>query len=95
MNKFCCSALKAELGQAYRGIIYGGYMLTPTGTMLIEYNARFGDPECLNILSLLSADTDFLAVCQAVGSGGLSKVPVRFEPLASCCKYAVPEGYPN
>jgi len=95
MNKATVDALKKETGEAYRGVLYGGYMLTTKGTMLIEYNARLGDPECLNLLSLLSADTDFLAVCQAIGGGGLSRVPVRFEALASCCKYSVPEGYPN
>jgi phosphoribosylamine--glycine ligase len=89
-------ALKAELGESYRGVLYGGYMLTAKGTFLIEYNARFGDPECLNLLSLLDPAADFLAACEAVAQGhGLASVPLPFRKLASCCKYAVPEGYPN
>lgn len=63
--------------------------------MLIEFNARLGDPECLNLLSLLDPATDFVAVCQAMASGGLAKVPVTFQSLSSCCKYACPEGYPD
>ena len=65
INGACGRALRQELGELYRGVLYGGYMLTPKGVMLIEFNARFGDPECLNLLSLLDHDaTDFLAVCE-------------------------------
>jgi len=96
INAACVRALKAELGELYRGVIYGGYMLTPKGVMLIEFNARFGDPECLNLLSLLDgATSDFLTIAEAMASGGLASVPVNFMPRASCCKYAVPEGYPD
>ena len=95
INGACMRALRTETGELYRGVLYGGFMLTPRGVMLIEFNARLGDPECLNILSLLSPETDFLAVCEGMASGGLGKVPVSFQPLASCCKYACPEGYPT
>jgi len=89
-------ALKAETGEPYRGVLYGGYMLTARGTYLIEYNARFGDPECLNVLSLLDPAADFLGACEAAAAGkGLAQVSLPFRRLASCCKYAVPEGYPN
>lgn len=71
-------------------------MLTARGTYLIEFNARLGDPECLNILSLLDNSSDFLKACEACAAGaGLGSVPLTFRKLASCCKYAVPEGYPN
>ena len=64
--------------------------------MLIDYNARFGDPECLNLLSLLEDDVDFSTICAAAANGTLSSSPpLRFKPLASCCKYAVPIGYPD
>ena len=64
--------------------------------MLIEFNARFGDPECLNLLSLFDDErSDFLALCEGMACGGLARVPCVFKPLASCCKYAVPEGYPE
>lgn len=97
INGACVRALRRECGEAYRGILYGGYMLTPDrGVMLIEFNARFGDPESLNLLSLLdTTQTDFTRVCEAMASGGLRDVPVVFRRLASCCKYAVPEGYPT
>ena len=96
INKACVIALKDRLGEGFKGILYGGYMLTPDrGVMLIEFNCRFGDPECLNLLSLLEPSTDFVAVCSAIASGGLKDVPVAFAKVASCCKYAVPEGYPD
>jgi phosphoribosylamine--glycine ligase len=68
-------------------------MVTRYGVRLIEYNARFGDPEALNVLSLLR--TDFADVCEAIIQGTLDKLPIRFEKLATVCKYVVPEGYPE
>ena len=56
-------------------------------------NARFGDPECLNLLTLLK--TDFVQVCRAIVDRTLSDVKIEFAPLASVCKYVVPEGYPE
>ena len=44
--------LSRDNDYGYRGILYGGFMKTEKGIKLIEYNARFGDPECLNILTL-------------------------------------------
>jgi phosphoribosylamine--glycine ligase len=60
---------------------------------LIEYNARFGDPEALNVLPLL--ENDFASVCEAIVQGSLDRIAVKFKPLASVCKYLVPEGYPD
>jgi len=68
-------------------------MVTRNGVRLIEYNARFGDPEALNVLSLLK--TDFADVCEAIIHGTLDRLPIRFEHLATVCKYIVPEGYPE
>ncbi|OGJ57078.1 hypothetical protein A3H22_03745 [Candidatus Peribacteria bacterium RIFCSPLOWO2_12_FULL_55_15] len=79
-------------GGGYRGILYGGYMVTKNGVKVIEFNARFGDPEALNVLSIL--DSDFVAICQAILSGELTEDIVRFAPKATVCKYVVPEGYP-
>ena len=76
--------LKDKLGEGFKGILYGGYMLTPDrGVMLIEFNCRFGDPECLNLLSLLEPSTDFAAVCAAMANGGLKEVPVAFQKLGA------------
>ena len=64
-------------------------MVTKDGVKLIEYNARFGDPEAINLLTLL--ETDFAKVCQDIVQGTLGSVKFRSE--ASVCKYIVPKGY--
>jgi phosphoribosylamine--glycine ligase len=93
INERVAAALAAECGAPYRGILYGGFMATRDGVRLIEYNARFGDPECLNLLTLLK--TDFVAVCRAIVDGTLDALPVSFAAKASVCRYLVPEGYPD
>ncbi|HSW70540.1 MAG TPA: phosphoribosylglycinamide synthetase C domain-containing protein, partial [Gammaproteobacteria bacterium] len=86
-------ALMKEVGERYQGILYGGFMATKDGVRLIEFNARFGDPEALNLLAIL--ESDFLEICQAIVIGKLKPELVKFAPLATVCKYAVPEGYPD
>ena len=81
----------AKEAEPYKGILYGQFMLTSDGPKLIEYNARFGDPEAMNVLPLL--DTSLAEVCQAVVDGNLDKV--EFRDKASVCKYIVPDGYPE
>ena len=93
INQATVAALHAETGQLYKGILYGGFMATRNGVRLIEYNARFGDPEALNLLTLL--DTDLFAICKAITTGTLENLHVAFRPAASVCKYLVPEGYPD
>lgn len=83
-------AVKNEVG-AYKGILYGQFMLCKEGPKLVEYNARFGDPEAMNVLPLLKSD--FVEVCENIIDGTLKKV--NFEDKASVCKYIVPTGYPN
>ncbi len=83
-------ALKKE-GAEYRGTLYGQFMLTRTGPKVIEFNARFGDPEAMNVLSLL--ESDFTAICEGMAGGDLSDREVRFARNASVCKYVVPQGY--
>ena len=60
---------------------------------LLEYNARFGDPETMNVLPILK--TDFIDICQAIIDGKLSRIRPGFEKEATVCKYAVPNGYPD
>ncbi|MDO8667696.1 MAG: phosphoribosylamine--glycine ligase [bacterium] len=84
-------ALHLETGLFYRGIIYGGFMVTRDGVKLIEFNARFGDPEAINVLALL--ETDFVDICQAITNGRLHKLPVSFRRLATVVKYVVPFNY--
>lgn len=83
-------ALKREEAE-YRGPLYGQFMLTKDGPKVIEFNARFGDPEAMNVLSLL--ESDFGAICQGMAAGDLSGTDVRFANKASVCKYVVPQGY--
>ena len=94
-------ALREDTGEEYRGILYGGFMLgkgaedeKPT-PKLIEFNCRFGDPEAMNVLPILSEQVDFAELCERVAGGSLSERHVRFEGKATVCKYLVPAGYPE
>ena len=93
LNRLTAAALQKECGEPYKGILYGGFIAVKDGIRLIEYNARFGDPEALNILPLLSSD--FVAICQAIIDGELSDSLVQFEKKATVCKYITPHGYPE
>ena len=86
------SALKKN-GIAYKGFLYGQFMLTKNGLKLIEYNARFGDPEAMNVLSLLKGDLTEL--CWKIIDGKISESNASFENKATVVKYVVPEGYPD
>ena len=93
INEQTVAALRSECGQPFRGVLYGGFMAMRHNVRLIEYNARFGDPEALNLLSLLH--TDLLQIFRAIANGTLDTVRTAFLPEASVCKYLVPEGYPD
>jgi phosphoribosylamine--glycine ligase len=93
INERVAAALAEECGAPYKGILYGGFMATRDGVRLIEYNARFGDPESLNLLTLL--ESDFAEICVAIADGTLDKVDVTFAKKASVCRYIVPQGYPE
>ena len=92
-NELVAKQLLKKTGVPFVGILYGGFMLTQRGVKVIEYNARLGDPEAMNVLCLMK--TDFLKVCDQIIGGSLSKNSVEFEELSTVCKYAVPNGYPN
>lgn len=85
-------ALETE-GAPYKGILYGQFMNTSHGPMVIEFNARFGDPEAMNVLSLLESDMG--EIVRGITSGTLDQVAVIFSPQATVCKYLVPKGYPD
>jgi len=86
-------AIQKETGVPYQGILYGQFMATAYGISVIEFNARFGDPEAMNVLPLL--ENDFLEVCSNIVNGTLDKINVKFKKQATVCKYAVPAGYPD
>jgi phosphoribosylamine--glycine ligase len=76
----------------YKGILYGQFMLTTEGPKVVEFNARFGDPEAMNTLPVL--DTDFVSILRAARDG--KELPeLTFSNQATVCKYAVPDGYPT
>ena len=76
----------------YTGILYGQFMLTAKGPKVIEFNARFGDPEAMNTLPVL--ETEFLDVLVTARNGEMLR-ELSFAEQATVCKYAVPEGYPT
>ncbi|NOR48191.1 MAG: phosphoribosylamine--glycine ligase, partial [Methanosarcinaceae archaeon] len=86
-------ALYDETGVLYKGTLYGQFMLTKDGPKVIEFNARFGDPEAMNVLPLL--ETDYVDVISAIADGTLANLDVKFSEKATVCKYAVPAGYPD
>jgi phosphoribosylamine--glycine ligase len=94
-------ALRSETGEDYHGILYGQFMLTRSidetepGPKLIEFNCRFGDPEAMNALAILSDETDFVEVCERIADGNLTPKHFSFERKATVCKYLVPSGYPE
>ncbi|MDA0346519.1 MAG: phosphoribosylamine--glycine ligase [Verrucomicrobia bacterium] len=93
INRLVVEALRKKTGEGYKGILYGGYMATAKGVKVIEFNARFGDPEVMNLLTLL--DTDIIDIFEAICSETLDQLDVSFKKLASVCKYVVPTGYPD
>ena len=85
-------AMNAE-GFTFKGVLYVGLMLTKDGPKVVEYNARFGDPETQAVLPLLKSD--LLTVMQAVTNGTLAQTPVEFSNGASCCVVLASDGYPK
>jgi phosphoribosylamine--glycine ligase len=78
-------------GCPYVGALYGQFMYTPRGPVVIEVNARFGDPEAMNVLPLL--ETNYVDVLTAMANGTLAGMELEFAPKATVCKYIVPKGY--
>ncbi|MDB9253479.1 phosphoribosylamine--glycine ligase [Halorubrum ezzemoulense] len=76
----------------YKGVLYGQFMLTDEGPKVVEFNARFGDPEAMNTLPVL--DTPFVDVLAAARDGD-ALPELDFSGEATVCKYAVPDGYPT
>ncbi len=77
----------------YRGVLYAGIMLTHAGPKVLEFNARFGDPECQAILMRLKSD--LLELMLATCEGRLEDARVEWDPRPSCCIVMASEGYPD
>ncbi|MGI9421179.1 MAG: phosphoribosylamine--glycine ligase [Geminicoccaceae bacterium] len=83
----------AAEGMPYRGVLYAGLMLTEAGPKLIEYNVRFGDPECQVLMPRLMSD--FLPILFAGAEGGLDRVEVRWRPVHAMTVVLAAKGYPG
>ena len=80
-------------GRPFKGVIYFGLMLTPKGPRVVEYNARFGDPETQPILTML--ETDLLEIFEAVVDERLDELDIRWRQGAACCVVLASGGYPG
>jgi phosphoribosylamine--glycine ligase len=92
INEQVLQAVQMEYHEEYKGVLYGGFMAVRNGVRLIEYNVRFGDPEVMNLMSVLK--TDLALIGEAIVNRTLDRLAVEFTKQASVCKYIVPEGYP-
>lgn len=84
----------AAEGNPYVGVLYAGLMLTPTGPKLVEYNARFGDPECQTLM--LRLESDIVPILLAAAKGELASIdPPKWRDEAAICVVLAAEGYPD
>ena len=86
-------AAMAEAGTPYRGVLYAGLMITAEGPRLIEYNVRFGDPECQVLMARL--DSDLLPALRACAVGDLSGLALDWTDTASLTVVMASKGYPG
>jgi phosphoribosylamine--glycine ligase len=78
----------------FKGVLYAGLMLTPAGPKVLEFNARFGDPECQPLLMRLK--TDLFDILEAAAKGKLSELaPLEWDDRPSLCVVMASEGYPG
>ena len=99
VDKFCreniyqktVDAMRAE-GREFKGVIFFGLMLTPEGPKVLEYNARFGDPEAQVVLTRM--DNDIVDIFEACVDGELDKIELTFTDKAAVCVMLASDGYP-
>jgi phosphoribosylamine--glycine ligase len=78
----------------FRGVLYAGLMLTSAGPKVLEFNTRFGDPECQPLLMRL--ESDLVDILEAVAKGRLDQIePPKWNPQPSICVVMASEGYPG
>jgi len=82
-----------ERGEEYKGLLYAGMMMTEDGPKVLEFNVRFGDPECQPAMMMIKSDLyETLSLAMA---GRLDEVDMEFNPGASCCVVMASKGYPG
>ncbi len=77
----------------YRGVLYAGLMLTPGGPKVLEFNCRFGDPECQPLMMRLK--NDLIEVLWATAAGTLDQIELEFDDRVACCVVMCSAGYPG
>ncbi|MBC8500538.1 MAG: phosphoribosylamine--glycine ligase [Nanoarchaeota archaeon] len=82
-----------ERGEEYKGFLYAGMMMTKEGPKVIEFNVRFGDPECQPAMMMIKSD--FYETLSLAMAGRLDEVDMEFNPGASCCVVMASVGYPG
>lgn len=82
-----------QKGHPFRGVLYAGLMLTADGPKVLEYNVRFGDPECQPLLARL--DSDLASHLKAACAGSLAQEKVAFRPQTAVCVVLAASGYPG
>jgi len=83
----------AAIGQPFKGVLYAGLMMTADGPMVLEYNVRFGDPECQPLMARLKSDlVDIMLACV---NGTLDPEKVVYHAETSCCVVMAAKGYPQ
>jgi phosphoribosylamine--glycine ligase len=80
-------------GIEYKGVLYAGLMLTPGGPKVLEFNCRFGDPECQPLMARM--ETDLLELMLATCEGRLAEIDVQWSDEAACCVVMASAGYPS
>jgi phosphoribosylamine--glycine ligase len=83
----------AKEGAPYSGVLFAGLMITDDGPKVIEFNVRFGDPECQPIMSLLKSDA--LEMLHAAATGNLDKIKLKWDKRAALTVVMAAEGYPG
>jgi len=86
-------ALNTHEGIVYRGVLYAGLMLTPGGPKVLEFNCRFGDPECQPLMMRLQGD--LIEILWATAAGSLDQIEIDFDPRVACCVVMCSAGYPG
>jgi phosphoribosylamine--glycine ligase len=86
-------ALRRDDEIVYRGVLYAGIMLTPGGPKVLEFNCRFGDPECQPLMARLK--NDLIEVLWATAAGSLDQIELDFDDRVACCVVMCSAGYPG
>ena len=83
----------ARRGIVYRGVLYAGLMIDEGHARVIEFNVRFGDPECQVLMARL--ESDLAELCEATIEGRLDRAAIAWDPRPAACVVVAAPGYPG